>query len=287
MRLIVKRGDNVVSESRFSRGPIYIGRQIGSQIFLPDRAVSRQHTVLYTTTEGKWVVEDLDSANRTYLNNEAIHKAGIKSGDVLKIADFLIEIQMEEGGKQDTTVHLDETLHSTLHETQVVVRLLEGADVPPVKLQAKRSKDFSHAAVTICKSRGVSGLVTSLVDLLFQQFGALNVWVAVRRNPAGAMEMSRGRKSTGQVAKPEEMPLASKISEAVKNRHYVLIPRLAEQEEGEKINSAVIAPVMCEGECFGVLYADNSPDHEHYNLEDLDYLILISLMTGAYIKNLP
>ena len=75
MQLTVKRGDNLVNELRFSRGPIYIGRQIGSQIFLPDRAVSRQHTVLYTTTDGKWTVEDLDSANKTYLNNETVHKA--------------------------------------------------------------------------------------------------------------------------------------------------------------------------------------------------------------------
>jgi pSer/pThr/pTyr-binding forkhead associated (FHA) protein len=56
MRLTVKQEDRLINELHFSRGPIYVGRQIGSQIFLPDKAVSRQHTVLYTTTEGKWVV---------------------------------------------------------------------------------------------------------------------------------------------------------------------------------------------------------------------------------------
>ena len=103
MRLTVKRGDDLINELRFSRGPIYIGRQIGSQIFLPDKAVSRQHTVIYTTTDGKWMVEDLDSANKTYLNNEAIHKAEIKNGDVLKIADFRIEIHVDESDKQDSS----------------------------------------------------------------------------------------------------------------------------------------------------------------------------------------
>ncbi len=287
MRLIVKRGDNVINEARFSRGPIYIGRQAGSQIFLPDRAVSRQHTVLYTTTEGKWVAEDLDSANKTYLNGEAIHKAEIKDGDVLRIVDFHIEIQMYEFDKHDTTVHLEDTLHSTLHEAQVVIRQLDEANAPLITMQARRGKDFSHAAMAIGKSKGINGLAMALVDVLFLQFEPLNVWVAVRKNPAGAMEVSKGRRVSGEIVKPEDMPLSLKINEAVRNRQYVLVPRLAtQQQENYKISSAIIAPLVNEGECFGVLYADNSLDHDHYSLDDLDYLILISLLAGAVIRNL-
>jgi pSer/pThr/pTyr-binding forkhead associated (FHA) protein len=100
MRLTIKRGDDLVNELRFSQGPIYIGRQIGSHVFLSDRAISRQHTVIYTTTDGKWFVEDLDSANKTYLNNEVVHKVEIKNGDVIKVADFHIEIYMDESDKQ-------------------------------------------------------------------------------------------------------------------------------------------------------------------------------------------
>ncbi|MGA2916154.1 MAG: FHA domain-containing protein [Sedimentisphaerales bacterium] len=95
MRLIVKKGDDLVSEFEFSSGPIYIGRQKDSQVLLPDKAVSRQHAVLYATTQGKWIVEDLDTANKTYLNNEEIHKAEVKNGDVLKISDFQIEIHID------------------------------------------------------------------------------------------------------------------------------------------------------------------------------------------------
>lgn len=286
MRLSVKRGDDIINELRFSRGPIYIGRQIGSQIFLPDRAVSRQHTVIYTTTDGKWVVEDLDSANKTYLNEEAVHKTEIKDGDVLKIADFHIEIHIDESDKRDTAVSLEDTLHATLHEPQVVFRHLDSADAPLIRMQAKRGKDFSYAAAAICKSRDINGLVVALLDLLFRQFGTFRVWAAVRMNPKGAMEVSKGRKITGQAVRFEDLQLGSRINEAVKNHCYILVPRLPMQEEGEKIDSAMIAPLMCEGECFGVLYADNSPDHEHYGLNDLDYLILISLMAGAFIKNL-
>jgi GAF domain-containing protein len=287
MRLIVKRGDNVINEVRFTRGPIYIGRQIGSQIFLPDRAVSRQHTVLYTTTDGKWVVEDLDSANKTFLNEQAIHKSEMKNGDIIKIADFQVEVHIDDSDKQDTAVNLEDTLHATLHEPQVVIRHLESTDAPLLRMQAKRGKDFSHAASMICKSNNIEELINVLLELMFRHFKTFHTWTALRKNPAGAMEISKGRKTGGTTVRIEDLYLEPKISEAVKNRHYILVPRLPMQNEGgEKINSAIIVPILCEQSCYGVLYADNSLDHEHYGLNDLDYLILISLMAGAYIKNL-
>jgi predicted component of type VI protein secretion system len=285
MRLTVKRGDDLINELRFSRGPIYIGRQIGSQIFLPDRAVSRQHTVIYTTTDGKWMIEDLDSANKTYLNNEAVHKAEIKNGDVLKVADFHIEVHIDESDKQDSAVSLEDTLHATLHEAQIILRHLDSADAPLMRMQAKRGKDFSCAAATICKCPDIQELLVTLLDLLFRQFSPFHGWAALRKNPAEAMEVSKGRKISGQAVKLEELYLEPRISEAIKNHYYILVPRLPMQQEGDKIGSAIIAPIMCEGACFGVLYADSSLDHEHYGLNDLDYLILVSLMTGAFVRN--
>jgi GAF domain-containing protein len=100
------------------------------------------------------------------------------------------------------------------------------------------------------------------------------------------MEVSKGRKINGASIGLEGSQLKSRINEAIKNHYYILVTRLPMQEEGNKIGSAIIAPIMCEDLCFGVLYADSSLDHEHYGLNDLDYLILISLLAGAFIKNL-
>ena len=77
MHLVVKQNNRTVNEFRFANGPVYIGRGANSQVFLPDRAVSRQHAVIFSTQNGKWMVEDLDSANKTYLNEKAVHTAAI------------------------------------------------------------------------------------------------------------------------------------------------------------------------------------------------------------------
>ena len=289
MRLIVKRGDNLINELRFSRGPIYIGRQIGSQIFLPDRAVSRQHTVIYTTTDGQWIAEDLDSANKTYLNEEAIHKAEIKDGDILYVADFSIEIHLDDNANgRSVPINLDDTLHATLHEPQIVIRNPNSDDSPIIRMPAQRMKDFSNAAEIISKTKTTEKLLQALLEIVRKQFGPFHIWIALRNSPSGAMTLSTGKSREGLTVKLEDLVLEQKIQDAVKHQHYTLIPRLPLQsaKQEKKINSALIVPLLCEGACFGVIYLDNSMDHEHFSLSDLDYLMLIAMQAAAIVKNL-
>jgi len=96
MRLLLRENDGAAREFQFAKGPVSIGRAADSHIFLPDRAVSRQHAVLHSADDGKWLVEDLDSASKTYLNDQAVRKAQIKHGDLLRVATFTMEIALEE-----------------------------------------------------------------------------------------------------------------------------------------------------------------------------------------------
>ena len=96
MRLLIREKDGAAREFQFAKGPVSIGRAADSHVFLPDKAVSRQHAVLHSTDDGKWLVEDLDSASKTYLNDQAVRKAQIKHGDLLRVATFTMEIALEE-----------------------------------------------------------------------------------------------------------------------------------------------------------------------------------------------
>jgi pSer/pThr/pTyr-binding forkhead associated (FHA) protein len=61
-----------------------IGRSPGCQIQIEDPAVSKQHARLYFS-DGKWLVEDLNSANGTFVNSHPIQKPKIlKPNDVIK-----------------------------------------------------------------------------------------------------------------------------------------------------------------------------------------------------------
>ena len=111
MRLIVKRKDGHTQEYTFHEDPIHVGRGTSSQVLLPERSVSKQHAVIFSTEDGIWMVEDLDSANKTYLNGKAVRRAKLKTGDSLKIADFEIDVFLEDIQPQDKEIQGEDTLH--------------------------------------------------------------------------------------------------------------------------------------------------------------------------------
>jgi len=310
MRLVVKRSGETVNEFRFSKGPIHIGRHAHSQVFLPDRMVSRQHAVIFATKGGKWVVEDLDSANKTYLNKEAIDKAEIKTGDCLGIADFTIEITLEADIDADKAIHLEDTLISapgklkpalpqetpygaTASARDIIVRRPDVERAADIRLPAKRARDFLQATDTICKADGLDEVLKALLSIALKQFGAYRAWCALRNQPTGPMTCHAGRRRDGQTMDLGEIGLNEKITEAVDEKQFSLLPQAPTQtgDEGsrlagtQRIRSAMIAPVIDPAGCFGVLYIDNAVDQESYSLGDLDYLMLLAIHTAAIVEN--
>lgn len=298
MRLVVKQSDCPPKEFQFTKGPVYIGRHTHSQIFLPDRAVSRQHAVIFNTQDGKWVVEDLDSVNKTYLNEEQIHKAEIKTGDVLRIVDFTIEVDFEESADVDK-VHLEDTLTKTsynaynLQDTltgtadkqKVMIRRLDSENAPDIKLPAKRAKDFIEATEAICEANGPDELLQVLLNITARQFSAYNSWCALRNQPTGPMTSHAGKKRDGQAVQLTEIKLNEKITEAVEKGLFMLFPRVQIKLGEERIRSAMIAPIIGKTGCFGVLYIDNALAQPCYSISDLDYFLLLSVHTAAILEN--
>lgn len=289
MRLTVKKDDGTVSEFQFSSGPIYIGRHTNSQVFLPDRTVSRQHAVIFTTQDGKWMVEDLDSANKTYLNNEAIAKAEIKTGDRIRIAEFIIEISLEDRIDLDEleqpTTRMEDTLAGVSREPQVIVRRADTEEAPDLKLPAKRANDYMQATEAICKAGALDDVLQTLLKVLSKQFGAYHAWCALRSEPRGPMSSHAGKMRDGKAVELNDLELSDRITEAVEKGQFMLLPQVSAAAEGGDIRSAMIAPIMDPSGCFGVLYVDNALADEHYTLADLDYLMLLAMHTAAILEN--
>jgi pSer/pThr/pTyr-binding forkhead associated (FHA) protein len=287
MRLIVKKGDRTIEEFRFGEGPIYIGRQPNSQVFLPEATVSRQHAVIFISGDRKWIVEDLDSANQTYLNEEAIHRAEIKTGDRLRISDFTLEVYLEDETETDKPTHLEDTLvtASASRGPQIIVRKPDADHAPDIKLPAKRVKDFMEATEAICKAKGPDKLLQVLLGVMLRHFGGYRAWCALRNESTGPMTSHAGKSREGQTVALSDININDQITQAVEKGQFLLLPQVSGQVEGQRIRSAMIAPIMDPTGCFGALYVDNAIDHEQYNLSDLDYLMLLAISTAAILEN--
>lgn len=294
MRLILRKEGKTVKEFRFTKGPIYIGRHVHSQVFLPDREVSRQHAAIYATRQGNWVVEDLESANGTFLNGRKIHQEQIKSGDGLRIGSFAIEISLEAGAVAGEPVHLDDTLVPQADKAgpaaaraarEIIVRRPDIEQAPDIRLPARRAKEFLLATETICRANGAAEVLKALFNVLLKDFAAYRSWGALRNIPEGPMTSHAGRSADGRVVELGEIEVKAKVTQAVDNKEFLLIPQVASSTDAGKTRSAMIAPIIDPTGCFGVLYVDNKVDRGPYVLSDLDYLMLLAIHTAAIVEN--
>lgn len=285
MRLLVQQNGQLYNELRFKEGPIYIGRQMGSQVFLPDRSVSRQHAVIYVSEDGNWVIEDLDSANKTYLNRNAVHKRPLKEGDSIGVGNFTIKVIFEDEPDQSTkkrSIHLEDTIAHIHHEVDTEIRDPEAHDSAMIKLPAKRSQDFMTFSRILLATGDFDHLHRQLINVMFTQFTAYEVWVGLRRSPDGDLDVEGGRRVNTETVKRSQLVMRPKITEAMEKGRYILVPKFPRGQ----IRSAVIAPIMSGKKCHGAVYISNSKQYKTYDMTDLDYLMLLTIQLAAIIETL-
>ena len=284
MNLIVKQSGMLVKDLRFARGPIYVGRQLESQVCLPDLAVSREHTVIYGADNAKWFVEDLGSANKTYLNKNAIHKSELKDGDVLQIANFTIEFQFGAESEKARQLSLTDTLSPDVHTPETIVRRYDAKDAPPIRFDPSHAKIYLKATSAILNTSSPDELLKVLMTVTADQFGTFHNWIGLRIATTGELTHIAGRKSTGQDVKLDELIFGKMITDAMNRVEYTLIPLLPKDKQYERIRSGLIAPVESDAGCHGVIYVDNATDRKHFSLADLDYLVLLAVQAGVMLN---
>jgi predicted component of type VI protein secretion system len=289
MRVLVRQKDGNAKELQFSKGPITIGRGANSHVFLPDKGVSRQHATIHSTDDGKWMIEDLGSSNKTYLNDQAVTKAEIKHGDCLRIVDFTLEIALlDQAGEEmpmldDDTMHLEAALTTPKHET--VVRKPDAQHAPAMRLAARRLSDFSAASENIFQAKSLDEMLLTLLDITMKQFDAYHVWCALRTMSGGPMTCHSGKRRDNTPVQLNQLQLSDKIIQAVEKGQFLVLPRVsAQMESKDRIRSAMIAAIVRPTGCFGVLYVDNAMINEHYSLSDLDYLMLIAMHSASVLN---
>jgi pSer/pThr/pTyr-binding forkhead associated (FHA) protein len=73
-----------------------IGRGSKCDLVLPHRSISREHAVI-TKERGGWFIEDLNSANGTWLDSEQVGKHKIAGGDIIHISNHGLTFTIRPG----------------------------------------------------------------------------------------------------------------------------------------------------------------------------------------------
>jgi pSer/pThr/pTyr-binding forkhead associated (FHA) protein len=97
---------------------VLIGRDPDSDIFLDNAGVSRTHARFELTPAG-YIVEDMGSANGTYLNDELVTKKRVDDDDIVRVGKFALWLNL--GEDQRAKAAADKRLSPSVNEGTVVL----------------------------------------------------------------------------------------------------------------------------------------------------------------------
>jgi len=83
-------GSSFVSGDIISLGnKITVGRNKSNQMVLPSQSVSNFHAQIYFE-DGRYMLEDLDSTNGTFINGIKVNKKSLQPGDEVRISQTVL-----------------------------------------------------------------------------------------------------------------------------------------------------------------------------------------------------
>ena len=285
MRLVVKQNDRLVNQIQFIKGPIYIGRHAQSQIFLPSRSISRQHAVVFLAEEGQWMVKDLHSTNKTYLNDKVIDEALIKTGDRIQVGTYVVEVDLEKDSAANKLVPLEDTQAPVSRGPQLINRTLDSRHAPAIRMPAQRANDLHQILMKVAHAGGGPETLEVLLEVLVRQFHAGSVWCYFRYDTDGIFEEQGGRTDTGESFELKGDTLQKLIKQACDNRQFFLLSHIEQQPLKEQGQSVIIAPIVADEGNLGVICIYSKPDRVPFTMSDLDYAVLLSINLGIILEN--
>ncbi len=104
-KMIVSIDGVVIKEVQLTKDRTTLGRRPYNDIVIDNLAVSGEHAVLQMEGE-RFVIEDLNSTNGTYVNGQTVKKQALANGDTIEIGKYKIKFVLDgaAGQREKTTV---------------------------------------------------------------------------------------------------------------------------------------------------------------------------------------
>ena len=93
--LTVTQGESQGRRLKLAELPVTLGRSADCDFRLLNRAISRLHCRVWRDNSGYWV-RDLNSTNKTYLNDRPVVEARLKDGDFITVGGIVVQFTQEK-----------------------------------------------------------------------------------------------------------------------------------------------------------------------------------------------
>lgn len=247
-----------------------VGRDSQCDLTLVHHQVSRQHA-RFEWDETGWILRDLGSSNRTFVNGVRIEQAKLENGDLIDIGPVRIVFQNH-------------------HATEIVaVKPSQYGATLEVGPPNKRLELLYEMIRAVGVIDNLDTLLQRMLDGVLRLVGGERAMIVLvnkqRREILRRFVHSRSKGDDKDIVVDRTM------TDAMLNRHEAVIVRGGGRSEGsvafdeQASLSAMGAPLELGGRTLGFLYVDDRSHGDCFGPEDLDFLAALTSLTVVAIDN--
>lgn len=286
--------------------PTLLGRT-STVVPLTDYTVSRRHAEIKPVTGG-WILEDLKSANGTYLNGKRIERPiRLKHGDQIRTGGTLFVwggrdergLQPSRGMLNMASDVIDLDLGGNRVDASITssVPTLDDSMIlaSPAAAEAVRAwRVLSAMLETVGAVPSAEELLTRVMDILFHEVPADNGFILMRGIGDAGLEPTVVRHKSG-----EEGPIQTSktiIEHVIQHREGVLSSNAMSDERftGQRrsgsiqamgLQSVICVPIVSRDDVLGIIHLDSAMSTHIYSEDQLRLVTAIGRMAGMAVEN--
>jgi Nif-specific regulatory protein len=256
-----------------------IGRELSNHLSLDDPLLSRQHCVI-RNDDGQFVIRDLGSHNRTFINDVIITEKRLENGDYIRVGNSIFrfltgetadlpasgEVVIDDGGEDWVSVstvrlRVEDVVATMARDLSVLLRI--STNINSLRgIEAIQRELLRMIFEAIPAERGAILLLSRAPDDLSSVFG-------LSRNSEHFQPFRVSRTVVQQVLKEGVGLVANRVSEQ--------FAAAAESLYDLKVYALLCAPLLLHGKVQGLIYLDTQDASVQY---DEGHFTLLTAIAG-------
>jgi Nif-specific regulatory protein len=266
----------------------YIGRETTCAVCLPDRSVSRRHSLIRREA-GQFTLSDLESLNSTFVNDVPVKERPLAHGDRIRIGDSVFLFLTDEGegapAQEGSKVQFEE-------HTRVGGNTLEFRAEEAFRLMARDLNALMKVSTTISRIRGLEELQHKLLELIFEVVPAERGAILLKTDGAEEFTSVYG---LDRVAGPDRAVSISRtvVQRVLTENVSVLgndVQQNAEFAPAEsvieaRVNSLLSVPLALHERVLGLIYLYTSDARSRFAEDHLHIVMAIAGVAAAALEN--
>jgi pSer/pThr/pTyr-binding forkhead associated (FHA) protein len=300
-RLIVVAGPSEGASFAIAEAEVFLGRELDSQICIPDMSVSRHHCSIRREGE-RFFLHDSGSLNATYVNGLPVSRHALNNGDRIRMGDTILLFLSDAGAAEDRVSDVMLKSGEYVLKNTVLLRRDEGPlaparESPSQAFKTSRSSRDLNAmlklSLAINSFRNADALQQHLLEVIGTVIpadrGAIVLTEEHSREIASICGWQRRADARGPIQVSRTV-----IEQVLREGEAVLCDdirmnvafRGAASLSGPNTAALLAAPVIIAETVAGLIYLDSITTDKAFDQDHLELLRAIANLTAIALENL-